>query len=196
MLTTRKWGHSLYLGSCLLGASRSAVTWIKAIPCNTGGLVLNLGGQQHFAQFIDLCPSVFALQQMLWLLVHFLQAQRPDHLLRSTSIMGLSWAFPRAVTGGKVQGCSTNSEWSTNCLPHFWRTVWPDIELSVGSFFSFSTLYQPTAFWPMRFWIISLLKICCISSNFSLAAFKILSLSLALDSLIMMYFGVGWIFSI
>ena len=55
-------------------------TWIKAIPCNAGGPVLNLGGCQHFAQLVNLRPAIFDLQWVLRPLVHFLQAQRPGPL--------------------------------------------------------------------------------------------------------------------
>ena len=51
-------------------------TRIKAIPCNVGGPVLNLGGCQHFGRFVDLCPP----QRVLQPLIYFLQAQRPGPL--------------------------------------------------------------------------------------------------------------------
>ena len=57
-------------------------TWMKAIPCNAGGPVFNLGGCQHFAQFVDLRPAVFDLQRVLRPLIHFLQAQRPGPLAK------------------------------------------------------------------------------------------------------------------
>lgn len=50
------------------------------LPCSTGGPFLNLGGCQHFAQLVDLCPGVFGLHWILWLSLHLLQVKRPGPL--------------------------------------------------------------------------------------------------------------------
>lgn len=54
--------------------------WVKAIPRNAAGPILNLGGRQHFAQLVHLHPSLGDLQCVLRALVHLLQAQRPGPL--------------------------------------------------------------------------------------------------------------------
>lgn len=108
-------------------------TWIKAIPCNSGGPVLNLGGHQHFASLLTSAPVYLTCHRCCDHLSISCRLKGPDHLLKSTSIVGVSWADNREVTGARyrpvaptlsdLQTVSLIFEGQFGQILNFWWTV-------------------------------------------------------------------------